>query len=182
MAAHPLVTFVAVGPLQVMGLTCAMWGVQHGPGQFPEGRIWRFFSNLYGLILVLGVGSFMWLFLPAAAIDTKEGWNVFSFVFLTVLFGSLLGYGLILGVNPPSPLPFRHRVVTALGVFAFLAVSNSLLGFAAGTGKQAGGLFLVAGGLSYLPFRLLLVLRPPWSLLELGTALGTFGFLVARFL
>ena len=181
-ADHAMAVYAVMGLLQVVALGCAFWGVGTWLKGFPEHGLWRQVAGAYGLVLVLAVGGFAWLGLPALVMDTNAAWRASSLQAFVVVFGSVLALGVLGERASEWPPPLRQRALTVLGIFIYLTVARSLLLFVARSGAVPGGVVLAATGLSYLPVRLILVLRPPWSLIEVATALGAYGMLMAEFL
>jgi len=181
-AEHALAVYAAMGLLQVVALGCAFWGLGTWLKGFPEHGLWRRVAGAYGLVLVLAVGGFSWLGLPALVMDTDAAWRVFSLQAFVVVFGSVLALGVLGERASEWPPPFHQRALTAVGIFIYLTVARSLLLFVARSNAVPWGVVLAATGLSYLPVRLILVLRPPWSLIEVATALGAYGMLMAALL
>jgi len=71
--------------------------------------------------------------------------------------------------------------LTALGALIYLAFSESVIAASAATGKVGAGEAFFALFISYLPIRMTLAIRPPWSFSEVVSAVGAFIYVAAYF-
>jgi len=170
--------FWLTGAVQCVGLACALRG-QGAWDEEPRG-VMKYVVQLAPLFWILAAGGFMWLFLPALAIDTPLAWTTFTVQFFIVLFGGVLAVGLSME-SGGEPLTFKRRILTAFGTLFYLAFSEAVIAACAATGKVGVGGALVALFISYLPIRMTLAIRPPWSLMEAVSAAVAFLYVAAYF-
>lgn len=190
MGDHLFVAWLAAGPLHWLAMAAALAGrrgafASDSPkGLSPGGEK---AAGLMGLALVLGMAGGLWLILPrtaAAAQRPLSGlWNFFE---IGVVMGTLFIFGLFLerpefvsGRLPQGAV----RVGTAVLIGGYLFYSEALITTTMQlTNGEAlwGGLAILA--LVFLPFRMMLLLRPPFSLWEMGTAVLAFAVFLQRVL
>ena len=133
--------------------------------------------GLYGLMLVLAMGGFLWFGLPATMLDTDEAWNAFRLNFFVVIFGGFIA--LIFSFRPENyKLHFIEKFLAFLAPLVYLTISETFISIAAHHQKVGIFLALVCVMLSYFPVRFLLILRPPASGWEVLTASLSFGYFV----
>lgn len=174
-----LLAFWFAAPVQVVGLACAMGGYRRHVWPQAVGLM-RYADSLYPLAMLLSAGGFMWMFIPAFAIDTGAAWGAFTAQFFISVFGGVLavgGGGLVFG----APGNWPHRALTAVGGLAYLLFAESLLYTCAQTGRVSGGIAVLGLALSYLPIRMLFALRPPYRLIDVASALAAFGYVLSSF-
>ncbi|MBI4630900.1 MAG: hypothetical protein HY740_04140 [Chloroflexi bacterium] len=177
-AQNLLWAFWLTGAVQCVGLACALRG-QGSWDEEPRG-VMKFVVQFAPLFWILAAGGFMWLFLPALAIDTQIGWLTFTVQFFIVLFGGVLAVGLSME-SSGEPLTFKRRVLTALGTLIYLAFSEAVIAACAATGNVGAGEAFFALFISYLPIRMTLAIRPPWSFSEVVSAVAAFMYVAAYF-
>jgi len=177
-AQNLLWAFWLTGGVQCVGLACALRG-QGAWDEEPRG-VMKYVVQIAPLFWILAAGGFMWLFLPALAIDTPFAWTTFTAQFFIALFGGVLVVGLSMGMGEES-LTFKRRVLTALGTLFYLAFSDAVIAACAASGKVGVGGALVALLISYLPIRMTLAIRPPWSFLEVVSAAAAFVYVADYF-
>ena len=172
--------FGLIGPLQAVVVGFALYTVMQQPA-VPErqSRLWETIQILMAFMGILAVGGFMWLYVPALALENAGGWVLFMLNFFVVLFGSLLVYAALESNRPAYTLRFRGA--TAVPIYFYLVMSETLTITAVadyGIGKPAAFIGIL---LAYLPIRLILIWRPPHSLFELGSAAFAFFAFLNRF-
>ncbi len=177
-AQNLMLAFWLTGIVQCVGLVCALRG-QGAWDEEPRG-VMKYVVQVAPLFWILAAGGFMWLFLPALAIDTGAGWLTFTVQFFIVLFGGVLAVGLSMDSGERS-LTFKTRVLTALGTLIYLTFSEAVIAACAATGKVGAGGALIALFISYFPIRMTLAIRPPWSFLEVVSAAAAFIYSAAYF-
>jgi hypothetical protein len=177
-AQNLFLAFWLTGAAQCVGLACALRG-QGSWDEEPRG-VMKFVVQFAPLFWILAAGGFMWLFLPALAIDTQAGWLTFTVQFFIVLFGGVLAVGLSIESGGES-LTFKRRVLTALGTLIYLVFSESVIAASAATGNVGAGEAFFALFISYLPIRMTLAIRPPWNFAEVVSAVGAFLYVAAYF-
>lgn len=171
--------FAAAAPLQV-GALCNM---ELLPKDFKPSWLppWE------TLILILAVGGFVWLFVPALVLDSRLGWNIMRVAFFVALFG---GVGTVALVGPlaDEPPKWVHGVwaqrVLRIGAVGYLCVSEFLLYQTAHfyPGKVGGGVIVITVIMSYAPVRWLMIRKRPFSLLEVASSVAAFVWFMHKVL
>jgi hypothetical protein len=167
-----------VAPLQLLALVCAFQGRAAGLDELRESKIRDGLKGFYTLNLILALGGFLWFFLIAAAVETQTGgypYWAFRFAFFTVLFGGILAYGISLGNERDATRFLSVRLTTALVVFVYLYFTETLLQAAAAINHLPFFMIALVTLISYLPVRLALAFRPPFSYWDFFSALAFFG-------
>lgn len=166
--------FWLAAPFQVLALFCAYFGRD---GQSPGRRLPDWLSMAYMLNTILAVGSFLWLFLVAFAVEKQTGgfpyWG-FRFAFFVALFGGILVFGIRLGMSDGGELSLKARYLFVLVIFFFLTFTESLLEASIGISRPGIVTIVVAVCISYLPVRLALAFQPPFSYWDLTSAIVCF--------
>ncbi len=166
--------FWLAAPFQVLALFCAYFGRD---GQSPGRRLPDWLSMAYMLNTILAVGSFLWLFLVAFAVEKQTGgfpyWG-FRFAFFVALFGGILVFGIRLGMSDGGELSLKARCLFVLVIFFFLTFTESLLEASIGISRPGIVTIVVAVCISYLPVRLALAFQPPFSYWDLTSAIVCF--------
>lgn len=190
MGEHLFAAWVAAGPFHWLAMAAALAGrrgafasdssPERSPGEEKA-------TGLMGLVLVLGMAGGLWLIWPRMAVEAQRPLpGLCNFYEIGVVFGTIFIFGLFL--ERPALLTGRApqgavRVGTALLIGGYLFYSEALimatLPFAGGEALW-GGLALLA--MVFLPFRMMLLLRPPFSLWEMGTAVLAFAVFLQRIL
>jgi|CXWL01.1.fsa_nt_gi hypothetical protein len=166
--------FWLAAPFQVLALFCAFYGRDsYSPGRnLPE-----WLSLAYILNTILAVGSFIWLYLVAFAVEKQTGgfpyWG-FRFAFFVALFGGILVFGFSLGRSDGDELSLKTRYLLVLIVFLFLSFTESLLEVSLGISNVGAIVLVVVTLISYLPVRLALAFQPPFSYWDLASAIVCF--------
>ena len=164
-----LLIFWLIGLLQI----ACIWACFRAEGvaglhQFSEqSSIGRFLNGMQGLLLVLSLGAFLWLFVPGGAFDA---WSALTFNFFVVVFGSMFALGFALE-NKDEPLPPLFNLSSTLIVFCYLSASEALISVSSTDYNVPLGVVVLCCLMSYVPFRTILLLREPFSLLEAASAL-----------
>lgn len=166
--------FWLAAPFQVLALFCAYFGRD---GQSPGRRLPDWLSMAYMLNTILAVGSFLWLFLVAFAVEKQTGgfpyWG-FRFAFFVALFGGIFVFGIRLGMSDGGELSLKARCLFVLVIFFFLTFTESLLEASIGISRPGIVTIVVAVCISYLPVRLALAFQPPFSYWDLTSAIVCF--------
>lgn len=167
--------FWLAAPLQVLALFCTYYRRDEDSGgrKLPDWLL-----SVYVLNTIFAVGSFIWLFLVAFAIEKQTGgfpyWG-FRFAFLFALFGGILAFGIRLGMSDGDELSVKARGLLVLVVFVYLSFTESLLEVSIGISNPGKIIIIVATCISYLPVRMALAFQPPFSYWDLGSGLVCFG-------
>lgn len=167
--------FWLIPPMHMLGVWCGLtFGEREAP---PKGWLWDALLTLKGLALVLAIGGFLWLFVPAAAIQNQTGHFPGSFVlqFFVMLFGGILVFGLRMEADQPM-----SKELSFLGVGSYLLFTELMLAACAESGVP-GPMAAFALAMAYFPMRYALAMRPPFSLWELATASLAFISIVREF-
>ena len=166
--------FWIAAPFQVLALFCAFFG-RDGDGQGPRSPDWL--SIAYVVNAIFAVGSFLWLFLVAFAVERQTGefpyWG-FRLAFLVALFGGILVFGLRLGMPDGDPVSLKVRYLMVAVIFVFLTFTESLLEASINISSPGKLTVIVATCISYLPVRLAFAFQPPFSYWDLISAIVCF--------
>lgn len=168
-----------VVPFHLAALFCALINTQEElPRDFVHGRFQKWLGVVYFFSLILTFGTNFWMLFLHQAVERQFGdlsiWSE-RLLFIPLFFGSVAVYGLALQLKPRKANTLIIRLITAFVVFVYIAVSESLLQI---TFSILDASMLTVLGVmiwSYLPIRLILALRPPFSLYDLLSALFFFG-------
>ncbi len=179
---HLTAAFWVTAPFQVAALFCAFYGRNSDGGgrKLPD-----WLSSIYVLNLILAVGSFLWLFFIAFAVEKQTGqfpnW-AFIFGFFTALFGGVLGFGLASEISEEDDMSLVKRFLVVLVVFGYLYFTESIIEVAIGVSDPGIFTIVLVTFISYLPVRLALAFQPPFSYWDLASAIFCFGIYLAYLL
>lgn len=191
MGDHLFVAWLGAGPLHWLAMAAALagrrgpfgWDGEERPLSPGEEKA----TGLMGLVLVLGMAGGLWLIWPRMAVEAQRPLpGLCNFYEIGVVFGTIFIFGLFL--ERPALLTGRApqgavRLGTAVLIGGYLFYCEALI---AATLPFAGGEALWAGlallAMVFLPFRMMLLLRPPFSLWEMGTAVLAFAVFLQRIL
>lgn len=191
MGDHLFIAWLAAGPLHWLAMAAALAG-RRGPfgwdrGERPLSSGEEKATGLMGLVMVLGMAGGLWLIWPRMAVEAQRPlsgwWNVYE---IGVVFGTIFIFGLFLERPQLVPARLSHdavRLGTAALMGGYLFYSEALIATTVQlTNGEAlwGGLAILA--MVFLPFRMMLLLRPPFSLWEMGTAVLAFAVFLQRIL
>lgn len=166
--------FWIAAPVQVAALLCAFWnGDESG-----ERRLPGWLSGVHILTCILAVGSFVWLYLVAFAIEKQSDsfpyWG-FRFAFGFALIGGILAYHFGHKLSDEFEPPPYARYLLILPVFGYLCFTESLLEVSIAVAQPTTLTVIAATMISYLPVRLTLAFQPPFSYYDLASGLICFG-------
>lgn len=161
-------------PIQVAALLCAFWNRDESSGR----RLPEWLSSVNVLNSILAVGSFVWLYLVAFAVEFQASgfpyWG-FRFAFGFALVGGVLAYHFGLSLSEEFEPPPFARYLLVLPVFVYLCFTESLLEVSIAAAQPTTLTVIVATMISYLPVRLTLAFQPPFSYYDLASGLICFG-------
>lgn len=174
-----LLCFAAAAPLQALAL-CNM---EMLPADFKPGWL----RVLEVLVLILGVGGFVWLFVPALVLDSGLGWKIMRVAFFVALFGGVAAVGLVdpMGDQRPAWLDAAvGRSVLRAGAVLYLCVSEFLLYQSAHyyRGNVALGVIVISVFMSYVPVRWLMVKKRPFCWIEVASSIAAFAWFMSKLL
>lgn len=162
-----------LAPLQVAAVFAASLGFEAPKAPATQHKwlasIYSACEVLYGLMLVLGVGSFLWLFFFLPNHPFAHIWSLGL-----ALFGGILAFGI------GSQLEVTPTLWRVLPIWAFLLVSESMLDLRWQQMQPSAGarlLGFIVLAISYLPLRLTVSSSKEISLWEIGSAIFTLMFL-----
>lgn len=166
--------FWLTAPLQVLALFCAFWHRDDGDGRvLPD-----WLSGLQVLNSILAVGSFVWLYLVALAVEQRTGafpyWG-FRFAFGAALIGGILAYFLGRQASEEFETPLAARYLLIVPIFVYLCFTESLIEVSIGIAHPSKIAIAATAIISYLPVRLALAFQPPFSYFDLASALVCFA-------
>ncbi len=166
--------FWIAAPLQVVALLCAFWNRDESGGH----RLPDWLSGVHILTCILAVGSFVWLYLVAFAIEKQSSqfpyWG-FRFAFGFALIGGILAYHFGHKLSEEFEPPPYARYLLVVPVFIYLCFTESLLEVSIAIAQPTTFTVMVATLISYLPVRLTLAFQPPFSYYDLASGLICFG-------
>ncbi len=169
-----LIAYALVAPLQALAL-CNMQ-------LLPQGFKPAWLNVFQGLLMVLGAGAFLWLFMPALAIGNKVGWGIFMAAFFISIFGGILAVGVFPFQRPKWADTTRGIILLRSSALLYLSISEFLLYQTAHfyQGKIPLGVIILTLFVSYFPVRWLMIKKEPFNKIELLTALAAIGWLIFR--
>ncbi|MEQ1643294.1 MAG: hypothetical protein ABL959_07640 [Pyrinomonadaceae bacterium] len=166
--------FWIAAPIQVGALLCAFWNRDESGGR----RLPNWLSSVYFLNCILAVGSFVWLYLVAFAVEVQANafpyWG-FRFAFGFALIGGILAYHFGHSLSEEFEPPPFARYLLILPVFVCLCFTESLLEVSIAVAQPTTLTVITATMISYLPVRLTLAFQPPFSYYDLASGLICFG-------
>ncbi len=166
--------FWIAAPVQVAALLCAFWHRDESSGS----RLPNWLSSVYVLNSILAVGSFVWLYLVAFAVEVQANafpyWG-FRFAFGFALIGGILAYHFGHRLSEEFEPPTFARYLLVLPVFVYLSFTESLLEVSIAAAQPTTLTVIAATMISYLPVRLTLAFQPPFSYYDLASGLICFG-------
>ncbi|MCP4439184.1 MAG: hypothetical protein GY810_09600 [Aureispira sp.] len=171
---HVHIVYWGLGILQALALFFVISGGAMKDPKVPKGSLLEHLLILKTLMLLLAIGGFMWLFLPA--LMTNQ-WGVFMLNFFVVLFGSLIAFAM--GeerAKKKQSLAFEMQGTIIISIY--LLVSEAILYSAAHIYNIPLGVILLCLGLSYLPIRFLMIFKPPYHNIELLTSTTWFVYFI----
>ncbi|MFM9903860.1 MAG: hypothetical protein ACKVQJ_04730 [Pyrinomonadaceae bacterium] len=170
---HLNFAFWIAAPLQIAALFCAFCGGGTGSGR----KLPDWLLSAYVLNMILAVGSFIWLFLIAFAIQKQSGqfpiWG-FRFAFFMAIFGGISAFGASLGMAGEGDSHIVTRFLLVLVVFIYLYFTESLLEVSIGISNPGLPTVVFVTFISYLPVRLVLAFQPPFSYWDLFSGIFCF--------
>ena len=173
--ANFILILLSIGLLQAVTVYVVMLNFSFSD-QYIE-RLPNFISNPRNLFVILAFGGFIWLFLPAIAINNNALWIISSLTAFFAFFGSLIGYKLTKD-REDNKDTFINKAIALIIPPIYLSISEILIlstSYSTGTGP---GLAIFAIAISYLPIRILMVVSPPNSKIEWLTASLAFSFFI----
>ncbi len=173
-------------PFHLAALFCAFYKTHEGTPPETEAKpVRKWLGLVYFFSLILAFGTNFWMLYLFKAVEKQHGdlsiW-VERLVFIPLFFGGIAVFGLAMQLKPAKYNALLIRVVTALTVFVYIFVSESLLQITFSILDSSAMTVLAVMIWSYLPIRLLLALRPPFSIYDLFSALLFFGIFVSTLL
>lgn len=193
--AHWRLSFYLTGVLQLLAFVTLMGSFRYTSGGLMHGlnfvdaaptlanRFHNFIMGIASLSIILAVGSGMWLTYPRTIIDSVletplglAGLFEFGIIILTIL-----SLGLAMGSSASSnQAAWIWRWGSAISVGAFLFFSEGLLASIIEVGGDDALAQIAPLFFTYLPFRLLLTIRAPYSPAEFVTAVLAFAVFISR--
>ena len=135
-----------------------------------------FVTAIYGLSMILGIGGFMWIFLPADALDIPNSMVIGSVNIFVALIGSLLALGYAMEKEESSN--FFDKYIVLIIPAIYLSVSELLILMSSKAENMPVGVVIFVIAISYLPIRILYMIKPPNSKIEMLTALSAFSYFI----
>lgn len=135
--------------------------------------------------------SYTWILLPMLALSKQLGqevpgfgWIIFGILFFSLISGAIGGSRAEKNINSNYSLKKRFYffllfTVTILYSESLIFASAEILGTNAGWEKAAGIFWLC---IAYFPFRYQLFYRPPYSILDACSMIGTMIYFLYEFL
>jgi len=135
-------------------------------------------SAMFGLVFILAIGGFFWLFLPASAFDTPTMWTLTTINIFVALFGSIIGFAITLDKEPGVKLSITNKMLILFVPALYLSISEILIYISAQSENIGLGISILAICISYLPIRLILIAKPPYNKFEILTAIFAFSYFI----
>jgi|GEM_PF-6449644 len=127
------------------------------------------------ILIILFIGSFSWFFIPAMVIGNTLGWIIFRVNLFISIFGSLFSYR---QAKIKDSINIIDKILFFISPILYLSFSLILICSSVHFGKTSLSLAIFALAISYLPVRLILLIRPPWNLLEIITITASIIFII----
>ena len=173
---HIEIIFGTVAVLQSLTIYAVMLNFDFNDPEFE--KLPKFINSIMGLIFVLAAGGFLWIFLPAVAMETPTMWTIATINIFVALFGGILGFVLPSEHGDNPKLKTFNKVIGLFIPAIYLSVTEILIYISAHTGNVDPGMAILAISISYLPIRFLMMIKPPNSIFELITATSVFSYFI----
>ena len=168
--------FATIAILQALALYAVMLNFDFNSPSLE--KLPKIASSFMGLSLVLAAGGFLWMFLPAFAIDTPVMWTIATINIIIALFGGILGINMPKEHEGNPKLKIFHKTIGIFIPAIYLSISEILIFTSAQSEFVGTGVVILTVLISYFPIRFLMMLKPPFSILELISALSAFAYFV----
>ncbi|MBN1251176.1 MAG: hypothetical protein JXR51_03815 [Bacteroidales bacterium] len=166
--------FWSVGILQCLMLYAIF--LSYWSKDFNFENLPKFIKGIFGLVFILSIGGFMWIFLAADAIDIPNAWTIALVNFFVVIFGAWVALGL--AMENASNENFFNKYIVLIIPSLYLPVSEILMVISAKAEHIGPWVAIFVISISYLPIRLLYMIKPPNSKIEMLTAALAFSYFI----
>jgi hypothetical protein len=168
--------FAVIGVLQALTMYAVMLNFDFANPAI--NKLPNFIQAMLTLMVIFAFGGFLWFFIPAMATDVPGLWTIATINAFVAVFGALIGYGITLEKNDNETVSVINKLIMLFVPAIYLSLSEIIIYTSVHTASMGKGMAIPAIIMSYLPIRVLLVIKPPNSKIEWGTAAFAFFWFI----